>query len=222
MSESDAPLSAAEDDDVGVDDIVRQHENNDNEVMQQDEDADVSMEEVKVPEDDDDEANTTAQKVDPKKRVVRKLVVLNTERLKSRKGVHTLEKLYQGFEFHGKGHESEDLSRLMKKLEYWAFRLFPKLEFDDFLAKCESLGHKKDLHTHLKKYRLGMIGDDYDPVAEDDANGIIVENEEEDDTAETEAEAAAAAERDRELRDRIANENFERLLAEAVERPTEF
>lgn len=204
---SDAELSDIADDD----DIVRRHEDADEDVeaagqgdgMEGDnQDVDVSNEEVKA---DDDE--NAAKKVDPpppKKKITRKLFVLNTERLKGRKGVHTIEKLYEGFKYKGKGHEKEDLDRVMKRLEYWAFRLFPKLDFDDFLAKCEHLGHKKDLHTYLKRYRLGMIS--ADDIIQDD---IIQEDEGENDPAIMRTES--------ELRAEIDDEAFQRLFDENVQ-----
>ncbi|XP_011500026.1 PREDICTED: TIMELESS-interacting protein [Ceratosolen solmsi marchali] len=149
------------------DDLVRQYENNqrknDDNIVQENNEDDTDLNEVK----NEDETVQNKDSVVTKKRVSRKLYVLNTERLKGCKGIHTIEKLYEGFKFNGKGSEVEDLNRVMKRLEYWAFRLFPKLDFDDFLDKCEHLGHKKDLHTHLKKYRLGMI----------DADQICTQNE---------------------------------------------
>lgn len=198
---SDAELSDIADDD----DIVRRHEkddeNDDDGVENQD--GNDSNGEVKA---DGDEDNADGQRVEPpkKKKVVRKMFVLNSERLKGRKGVHTIEKLYEGFKYKGKGHEKEDLDRVMKRLEYWAFRLFPKLDFDDILAKCEHLGHKKDLQVHLKRYRMGII------TADDimDTNNDIIEEEEEkeDDPAIMRTES--------ELLAQITNDDFQRLFDE--------
>ena len=39
--------------------------------------------------------------------------------------------------------KSLDLDRVMKRLEHWGHRLFPKLDFDDFLERLEKLGTKK-------------------------------------------------------------------------------
>lgn len=153
----------------------------------------VSNEEVK-PEDESEKKDSHSEK----KRVSRKMFVLNTARLKSQKGIHTIEKVYEGFKFKGKGREKEDLDRVMKKLEYWAFRLFPKLDFDDFLDKCEHLGHKKDLQTHLKKYRLGMITAD-DICAEND---IIDDKDDE------------VIMMEKEPHNEITNDDFQRLFDE--------
>ncbi|KAJ8669777.1 hypothetical protein QAD02_001036 [Eretmocerus hayati] len=169
--------------------------------------ANVSGDEVK--DGDNENGEGDAQKVDPvptKKKPVRKMVVLNTERLKGNKGVHTIEKLYQGFKFNGKGHEKEDLDRVMKRLEYWAYRIFPKLEFDDFLSKCEHLGHKKDLQTFLKRYRLGLIS------ADDVMNEIDEDEDREEDTAIERNESEI-------VRDTSASDAaFQRLLDESAPR----
>ncbi|XP_033218876.1 TIMELESS-interacting protein [Belonocnema kinseyi] len=111
-------------------------------------------------------AGTAGQKVTPKgpKRTKSNVPRLTTERLRGPKGVHTIEKYFEGFKFHGKGHEKEDLDRIMKRLEHWTHRLFPKLNFDDCLEKIENLGQKKELQVFLKKYRTDMITADEDLV----------------------------------------------------------
>lgn len=43
----------------------------------------------------------------------------------------------------GKGHEKEDLDVVLKKLEHWAYRLYPKFKFEDCLKKIETLGKKR-------------------------------------------------------------------------------
>lgn len=43
----------------------------------------------------------------------------------------------------GKGHEKEDLDLVLKKLEHWAYRLYPKFKFEDCLKKIEILGKKR-------------------------------------------------------------------------------
>jgi hypothetical protein len=37
----------------------------------------------------------------------------------------------------------------MQKMENWAHRLYPKLQFDDFMDKVERLGSKKDVQVGL-------------------------------------------------------------------------
>lgn len=119
--------------------------------------------------------------IDPpsKKRNIRtNIQVLNTKRLKApKKGIHTIEKYFEGFKFYGKGHEKKDLNRIMKRLEHWGHRLYPKFHFDDFLVKCEKLGSKKDLQVFVKKYRLDMIDADYDETKPDDPDDNNIDDE---------------------------------------------
>ncbi|XP_029038036.1 protein TIPIN homolog [Osmia bicornis bicornis] len=117
-----------------------------------------------------DNEKSTARRIDPtstKRSVVRNPIPkLNTERLKGPKGLHTIEKYFEGFKFYGKGYEKVDLDRIIKRMEHWGHRLFPKLNFDDFLEKLEKLGTKKDLQVFIKKYRLDMISAD-DMISQD-------------------------------------------------------
>ncbi|CAB0035931.1 unnamed protein product [Trichogramma brassicae] len=205
---SDAELSDIADDD----DLVRRHEVADEE---EDDGAAGSGGEVSANGGDDDAAaadeNQDAQPVPVKKKGTRKMMVLNSERLRGPKGVHTIEKLYEGFQFKGKGHEAEDLDGVMKRLEYWAYRMFPKYDFDDFLAKCETLGFKKDLQVHLKKYRTGMItSDDIQP------NEIIQEDPEDDEPLPSLMRTESDLRQTAEMREQFNDEAFERLMAQEV------
>ncbi|XP_071861629.1 TIMELESS-interacting protein [Bombus fervidus] len=134
-------------------------------------------------ENDQSKEENTVRRIDPsssKKHIVRNpLPKLNTERLKGPKGIHTIEKYFEGFKFHGQGYEKLDLDRVMKRLEHWGHRLFPKLDFDDFLERLEKLGTKKDLQVFIRKYRQDMINEDNDIINEDniDAEENIVQDE---------------------------------------------
>lgn len=120
---------------------------------------------------DNDTDTRTARKIQPpvpKRHVTRDPIPkLNTERLKGPKGIQIIETYFEGFKFHGKGHEKADLDRMMKRLEHWSYRLFPKYHFDDFLARVEQLGAKKDLQVYIKKYRLDMLTSDNDLIVQD-------------------------------------------------------
>ena len=155
-------------------DIVAEYEN---------EDAD--RDNIDVNRDEDagsDYEESTGRKIDPstsKAHVVRNpLPKLNAERLKGPKGIQTIEKYFEGFKFHGKGYEKLDLDRVMKRMEHWAHRLFPKLEFDDFVERLENLGTKKELQVFVKKYRQDMISAEDDIITEDN---IDAENDKEQD-----------------------------------------
>ncbi|KAM7424720.1 hypothetical protein PAMA_000870 [Pampus argenteus] len=81
---------------------------------------------------------------------------LDSNRLTSERGLPALRTLFDNVHFKGKGHEAEDLRLLMQKMENWAHRLFPKLQFEDFIDKVEKLGTKKEVQTCLKRIRLDM------------------------------------------------------------------
>ncbi|KFQ73104.1 TIMELESS-interacting protein, partial [Phoenicopterus ruber ruber] len=52
--------------------------------------------------------------------------------------------------------QAEDLKTLIRHMEHWAHRLFPKLQFEDFIDRVESLGNKKEVQTCLKRIRLDL------------------------------------------------------------------
>ncbi|KAM9318543.1 TIMELESS-interacting protein [Pholidichthys leucotaenia] len=98
---------------------------------------------------------------------------LDSQRLISERGLPTLRTLFDNIRFKGKGHEAEDLRLLMQKMENWAHRLYPKLQFEDFIDRVEKLGNKKEVQTCLRRIRLDMplihedfMGDDGDPAGD--------------------------------------------------------
>ncbi|NWS69216.1 TIPIN protein, partial [Crotophaga sulcirostris] len=94
--------------------------------------------------------------VAPRKAVKRPMPKLDAQRLISERGLPALRHMFDNVKFKGKGHEAEDLKTLMRHMEHWAHRLFPKLQFDDFIDKVESLGNKKEVQTCLKRIRLDL------------------------------------------------------------------
>ncbi|XP_069851193.1 TIMELESS-interacting protein isoform X2 [Dipodomys merriami] len=58
---------------------------------------------------------------------------------------------------------------LIRHMEHWAHRLFPKLQFEDFIDRVENLGNKKEVQTCLKRIRLDL------PILHDD---FVSNNEE--------------------------------------------
>uniref|UniRef100_A0A3B5AXX6 TIMELESS-interacting protein n=1 Tax=Stegastes partitus TaxID=144197 RepID=A0A3B5AXX6_9TELE len=90
---------------------------------------------------------------------------LDSQRLTSERGLPALRTLFENVHFKGKGHEVEDLRLLMQKMENWAHRLYPKLQFEDFIDKVEKLGSKKEVQTCLKRIRLDM------PLTHEDFTG---------------------------------------------------
>ncbi|XP_045081222.1 TIMELESS-interacting protein isoform X2 [Coregonus clupeaformis] len=108
-------------------------------------------------------------------------------RLTSERGLPALRTLFDNVHFKGKGHEAEDLRVLMQRMENWAHRLYPKLQFEDFIDKLETLGSKKEVQTCLKRIRLDMplihedfIGNDGDDDAVASSDGRVVNHDDPD------------------------------------------
>ncbi|NWI65694.1 TIPIN protein, partial [Todus mexicanus] len=97
-----------------------------------------------------DSAGTT------RKAVKRPMPKLDAQRLVSERGLPALRHMFDNVKFKGKGHEAEDLKTLIRHMEHWAHRLFPKLQFEDFIDRVESLGNKKEVQTCLKRIRLDL------------------------------------------------------------------
>ncbi|NXG12926.1 TIPIN protein, partial [Grallaria varia] len=103
---------------------------------------------------------------------------LDAQRLTSERGLPALRHMFDNVKFKGKGHEVrlEDLKTLMQHMEHWAHRLFPKLQFEDFIDSVESLGNKKEVQTCLKRIRLDLpiLHEDYQnkEEGEEESNGL--------------------------------------------------
>ncbi|KAM6257725.1 LOW QUALITY PROTEIN: TIMELESS-interacting protein [Porphyrio hochstetteri] len=91
-----------------------------------------------------------------RKAVRRPMPKLDAQRLISERGLPALRHMFDNVKFKGKGHEAEDLKTLIRHMEHWAHRLFPKLQFEDFIDRVESLGNKKEVQTCLKRIRLDL------------------------------------------------------------------
>ncbi|KAL6113648.1 tipin [Pungitius sinensis] len=107
-------------------------------------------------EDDADGSKLADVPASKRRGVKRPQPKLDSQRLTSERGLPALRTLFENVRFKGKGHEAEDLRLLMQKMENWAHRLYPKLQFEDFVDKVEKLGNKKEVQTCLKRIRLDM------------------------------------------------------------------
>lgn len=94
--------------------------------------------------------------VPPKRTVKRNIPKLDAQRLISERGLPALRHVFDKTKFKGKGHEAEDLKTLIRHMEHWAHRLFPRLQFEDFIDRVEYLGNKKEVQTCLKRIRLDL------------------------------------------------------------------
>ncbi|XP_046972491.1 uncharacterized protein LOC124539232 [Vanessa cardui] len=106
----------------------------------------------------EDEAEEDKRRVDPATTKTRRVIknprfVLNPARLMGPRGIQVIPDHFKDFKFKGKGHEKEDLDLVLKKLEHWAYRLYPKFQFEDCLKKIETLGKKRPVMVHLHKIR---------------------------------------------------------------------
>ncbi|KFQ03755.1 TIMELESS-interacting protein, partial [Leptosomus discolor] len=110
--------------------------------------------------------------VAPRKAVKRPMPKLDAQRLISERGLPALRHMFDNVKFKGKGHEAEDLKTLIRHMEHWAHRLFPKLQFEDFIDRVETLGNKKEVQTCLKRIRLDLpiLHEDF-ATNEDDGGG---------------------------------------------------
>lgn len=111
-------------------------------------------------QDNDNENEASTKTVEPKKRSVtvrNPQIRLNVEKLMEPRGIQAIQKYYSNIHFAGKGSEKQDVNNIMKRLEHWAHRLYPKYNFEDFLNKTEALGKKKQLQTYMTRYRQDML-----------------------------------------------------------------
>ncbi|XP_069338740.1 TIMELESS-interacting protein [Eulemur rufifrons] len=118
-----------------------------------------------------DEGSGSPVPVPPKRTVKRNIPKLDAQRLISERGLPALRNLFDKAKFKGKGHEAEDLKMLIRHMEHWAHRLFPKLQFEDFIDRIEYLGNKKEVQTCLKRIRLDLPILHEDFVSNDDDIG---------------------------------------------------
>lgn len=121
---------------------------------------------------DDNSAEVLSRLKDLSKGAAKKVVrrpqpKLDATRLTGERGIPILPKVFQDVKFKGKGHEARDLQIIMRYLEHWAHRLFPKMPFDEVLERIEKLGTKNEVKTCIKRMRLDMpilndefVGDD--------------------------------------------------------------
>ncbi|XP_063781643.1 TIMELESS-interacting protein [Pseudophryne corroboree] len=117
--------------------------------------------------------NTEEEPKPARRAVKRPQPKLDAVRLTSQRGLPALRHLFENTKFKGKGHEAEDLKVLIRQMENWANRLFPKLQFEEFLSRLETLGNKKEVQTCLKRIRMDL------PIVHEDFNSeeVVVQME---------------------------------------------
>ncbi|XP_059161496.1 TIMELESS-interacting protein-like [Physella acuta] len=93
---------------------------------------------------------------------------LDGSRLTGERGIPILPKVFKNVKLKGANHEAEDLRVIMRHLEHWGHRLFPKMTFDEVLDRVERLGSKKEVQSCVKRIRLDMNVLPGDEVEEED------------------------------------------------------
>jgi len=155
----------------------------------------------------------------PKRRIVRNpQPKLDPDRICGRRGVGQLENIFAGFKARGKGKEFEDLDVVMKKMEHWAHRLYPKLPFDDVMERVATVGRKQAVKTYVKKLRMGMINPPAEVNQVEDGDDALGEGEDAlryEDGDEVQPEPALHADQDAGAFP--PEEDFEQLMRESEE-----
>nr|CAG4641932.1 EOG090X0AVC [Eurycercus lamellatus] len=82
---------------------------------------------------------------------------LDANRLCGPRGVMAIEESFCDVKLKGKGYEASDLDLVLKKMEHWAHRLFPKLPFDDCIERVEKLGNNRSVQVFMKKIRMDVL-----------------------------------------------------------------
>lgn len=133
----------------------------------------------------DDEAEEDKRRVDPSSTKAKRVIknprfILNPARLTGPRGIQIIPDHFKDFKFKGKGHEKEDLDIVLKKLEHWAYRLYPKFQFEDCLKKIETLGKKRPVMVHLQKIRTDQFLSEETVVQKDSSDEETQPPQEED------------------------------------------
>ena len=94
---------------------------------------------AKAPPDGDEAAAPVTEKKRPakKRRVVARLT---PEVLVEAKGIAMVYKAFPKVSFKGRGHEVDDLRKLLNKYAEWAHTLVPEMDFNDVVEKLEKVG----------------------------------------------------------------------------------
>ncbi|TKA50370.1 hypothetical protein B0A53_06267 [Rhodotorula sp. CCFEE 5036] len=85
-----------------------------------------------------------------KRRVVAKL---DEERLLGPAGFPLLREHMKKIKIKGKGHERQDLNRVLTMYQLWSHQMYPKTNLRDTLQTVEKLCHKRSVQRALKQYR---------------------------------------------------------------------
>ena len=101
------------------------------------------------------------------------------ELLLSENGFPLLKQQAPHIRYNGKGHEREDLNKLLRYYQHWMHQLYPKMTFDDGVKRAEKLCHEKRmkvaLHTWRDEYKRSVRGDN---ASDQDITAAVADEEE--------------------------------------------
>ncbi|KAI0670345.1 replication fork protection component Swi3-domain-containing protein [Trametes maxima] len=113
----------------------------------------------------------------------KKRAILDEGRLMGTDGFPALVKQAKEFKPKGKGHELQDLNRLLNVYQFWAHKMYPNTHFSDTVQRVEKLCHSKRMNVALSVWRdeaKGLINghkmpgsDDSDSDNEDTKNSRL-------------------------------------------------
>ncbi|KAJ7581453.1 replication fork protection component Swi3-domain-containing protein [Mycena floridula] len=95
----------------------------------------------------------TKGKGEGQKKEKKKIMKLDEERLLGPEGFPQLIKDTKHFRIKGKGHEVEDLNRLLRVYQFWSHTLYPRTQFKDTVERVEKLCHSRRMHSKLGVWR---------------------------------------------------------------------
>ncbi|KAI8081590.1 replication fork protection component Swi3-domain-containing protein [Halteromyces radiatus] len=87
----------------------------------------------------------------------RKLKKLDHEILCSAEGLTRLRNETPWLKFGGKGHEDEDLLKLMRYYRMWAYKIYPRYNFTDFASRVMKASANKNCKMKLDQWREEYI-----------------------------------------------------------------
>ncbi|KAI5117657.1 hypothetical protein M0805_008887 [Coniferiporia weirii] len=99
-----------------------------------------------------------ARKGDDATKEKRPIAKLDETRILSRDGLPALVQLCKDFKPRGKGHELADLNRLFSTYQFWAHKMYPKLQFSDTVNRVEKLCHSRRVHMALSVWKDEVKG----------------------------------------------------------------
>ncbi|KAI8333591.1 replication fork protection component Swi3-domain-containing protein [Chlamydoabsidia padenii] len=101
--------------------------------------------------------NDDPENIAPTKKARQKLKKLDHTVLCSAEGLPRLRNETPWLQFRGKGHEDEDLQKLMRYYRLWASKLYPRFNFTDFSTRVMKASSNKQCKLMLQQWREEFV-----------------------------------------------------------------